>query len=136
MHVFVQMVCALVKPTIMARKMVRARRGTDPKRPAEPRRAERRHDREAAREHIGMTQSTIVLGSAVRASTKSSTQGTHREQGEWSTFAEEIGGDSGSNYVHVHLPSRQDTQPSSNYISFAPRVVSAGIRQDSMNMQG
>ena len=65
MHVFVHMVCALVKPTIMARKMVRARRGTDPKRPAEPRRAERRHDREAAREHIGMTQSTIVLGSAV-----------------------------------------------------------------------
>ena len=57
MHVFVQMVCALVKPTIMARKMVRARRGTDSKRPAEPRRAERRHDREAAREHIG----TIVL---------------------------------------------------------------------------
>jgi hypothetical protein len=42
-HVFVQMVCALVKPTIMARKMVRASRGTDPRRPAEPRRAE--HDR-------------------------------------------------------------------------------------------
>ncbi len=52
MHVFVQMVCALVKPTIMARKMVRASRGTDPKRPAEPRRAESRHDREAARAHI------------------------------------------------------------------------------------
>ena len=45
MHVFVQMVCALVKPTIMARKMVRASRGTDPSRPSEPRRAERRHDR-------------------------------------------------------------------------------------------
>ena len=44
--------CALVKPTIMARKMVRASRGTDPKRPAEPRRAESRHDREAARAHI------------------------------------------------------------------------------------
>jgi hypothetical protein len=52
LHVFVQMVCALVKPTIMARKMVRASRGTDPKRPAEPRRAESRHDREAARAHI------------------------------------------------------------------------------------
>ncbi len=52
MHVFVQMVCALVKPTIMARKMVRASRGTDPKRPAEPLRAESRHDREAARAHI------------------------------------------------------------------------------------
>jgi hypothetical protein len=51
-HVFVQMVCALVKPTIMARKMVRVSRGTDPKRPAEPRRAESRHDREAARAHI------------------------------------------------------------------------------------
>jgi len=48
----VQMVCALVKPTIMARKIVRASRGTDPKRPAEPRRAESRHDREAARAHI------------------------------------------------------------------------------------
>ena len=47
-----QMVCALVKPTIMARKMVQASRGTDPKRPAEPRRAESRHDREAARAHI------------------------------------------------------------------------------------
>ena len=47
-----QMVCALVKPTIMARKMVRASRGIDPKRPAEPRRAESRHDREAARAHI------------------------------------------------------------------------------------
>jgi hypothetical protein len=46
------MVCALVKPTIMARKMVQASRGTDPKRPAEPRRAESRHDREAARAHI------------------------------------------------------------------------------------
>ena len=44
--------CALVMPTIMARKMVQASRGTDPKRPAEPRRAERRHDREAARAHI------------------------------------------------------------------------------------
>ena len=42
-HVFVQMVCALVKPTIMARKMVRASRGTDLKRPAEPRRAEGAH---------------------------------------------------------------------------------------------
>ncbi len=51
-HVFVQIVCALVKPTIMARKMVRASRGTDPKRTAEPRRAESRHDREAARAHI------------------------------------------------------------------------------------
>ena len=49
-HVFVQMVCALVKPTIMARKMVRASRGTDLKRPAEPRRAE--HDREAEGAHI------------------------------------------------------------------------------------
>ena len=37
MHEFVQMVCALEIPTIMARKMVRASRGTDPKRPAEPR---------------------------------------------------------------------------------------------------
>ena len=52
MHAFVQMVCALVKPTIMAMKMVQASRGTDPKRPAEPRRAESRHDREAARAHI------------------------------------------------------------------------------------
>ena len=34
----------------MARKMVRASRGTDPRRPAEPRRAE--HDREAERAHI------------------------------------------------------------------------------------
>ena len=49
-HVFVQRVCALVKPTIMARKMVRASRGTDPKRPAGPRRAE--HDREVERAHI------------------------------------------------------------------------------------
>ena len=61
MHVFVQMVCALVKPTIMARKKMRASRGTDPKRPAEPRQAERRHDREAAREHIDMTLRPIVL---------------------------------------------------------------------------
>ena len=35
--------CALVKLTIMARKMMRASRGTDPKCPAEPRRAEWRH---------------------------------------------------------------------------------------------
>ena len=51
---------ALVKPNIMAKKMMRANRGTDPKRPAEPRRAERRHDREAAREHIDMTLRPIV----------------------------------------------------------------------------
>jgi hypothetical protein len=37
MHEFVQMVCALEIHTIMARKMVRASRGTDLKRPAEPR---------------------------------------------------------------------------------------------------
>ena len=38
LHISVQ-VCALVKPTIMARKIMRASRGADPRRPAEPRRA-------------------------------------------------------------------------------------------------
>ena len=37
---------ALVKPTIMARKMMRASRGADPKRTAEPRRAVGRRARE------------------------------------------------------------------------------------------
>ena len=104
MHVFVQMVCALVKPIIMARKMVRARRGTDPKRPAEPRRAERRHDREAAREHIGMTQSTIVLGFFRFCETiglrddRGADRGVH-------TFSEEIEGDSGGYYINLHNAS-------------------------------
>ena len=44
--------CALVKLTIMARKMMRASRGTDPTRPAKPRRAESWHDKDAAREPI------------------------------------------------------------------------------------
>ena len=39
-------VCALVKPTIMARKMMRASRGVDPRRTAELRRAEGRHESE------------------------------------------------------------------------------------------
>ena len=95
MHVFVQMVCALVKPTIMARKMVRARRGTDSKRPAEPRRAERRHDREAAREHIG----TIVLvhcwfrfcivsasGTIVLGFFRFSKRVAHFPRGDWRRF--------------------------------------------------
>ena len=103
MHVFVQMVCALVKPTIMARKMVRASRGTDPKRPAEPRRAERRHDREAAREHIGMTQSTIVLGFFRFCRTIV----LRRRLGcsQLHTFAEEIEGDSGGYYITLHNAS-------------------------------
>jgi len=41
-----QVVCALVKPTIMARKMMRASRGADPRRTAEPRRAASRRARE------------------------------------------------------------------------------------------
>ena len=41
------MVCALVKPTIMARKMMRASRGADPRRTAELRRAAGRHESEA-----------------------------------------------------------------------------------------
>jgi hypothetical protein len=42
LHISVQ-ICALVKPTIMARKMMRASRGADPRRTAEPRRAASRH---------------------------------------------------------------------------------------------
>jgi hypothetical protein len=41
-HISVQ-VCALVKPTIMARKIMRASRGADLMRPAEPHRAPSRH---------------------------------------------------------------------------------------------
>ena len=86
---------ALVKPTIMARKKMRASRGTDPKRPAEPRRAERRHDREAARELIDMTLRPIVL---FRSGGKLTDFLPRRNLGESGhTFAEEIGGDSGSN---------------------------------------
>ena len=44
-HISVQ-VCALVKPTNMARKMMRASRGADPRRTAELRRAASRHARE------------------------------------------------------------------------------------------
>jgi hypothetical protein len=42
------MVCALAKPTTMVRKSTPTSRGADPKRPAEPRRAEGRHEGEAA----------------------------------------------------------------------------------------
>ena len=41
-------VCALAKPTIRVRKSTPTSRGADPKRPAEPRRAEGRHVGEAA----------------------------------------------------------------------------------------
>ena len=41
-----QVVCALVKPTIMAREMMRASRGADPRRTAAPRRAASRRARE------------------------------------------------------------------------------------------
>ena len=42
------MVCALAKPAIMTRKSTPTSRGADPKRPAEPRRAEGRHEGEVA----------------------------------------------------------------------------------------
>jgi len=42
------MVCALAKPTTRVRKSTPTSRGADPKRPAEPRRAEGRHEGEAA----------------------------------------------------------------------------------------
>ena len=47
MHVSVQ-VCALAKPTIRTMKSTPASRGAAPKRPAEPHRAEGRHEAEAA----------------------------------------------------------------------------------------
>jgi hypothetical protein len=84
----VQMVCALVKPTIMARKMVRASRGTDPKLPAEPRRAESRHDREAARAHIVSAacakgkKRAIVLGTRSLIRRRYSTVPVKRHRGE------------------------------------------------------
>ena len=78
-----QMVCALVKPTIMARKMVRASRGIDPKRPAEPRRAESRHDREAARAHTVSGRRREGSKIAGRARTPRRRRGMKRKKASW-----------------------------------------------------
>ena len=84
MHEFVQMVCALVKPTIMARKMVRASRGTDPRRPAEPRRAE--HDREAERAHIvsGADKQREMRAIVLRTRLETSKTLSHKADGDLS----------------------------------------------------
>ena len=67
--------CALVKPTIMARKMMRASRGADPRRTAELRRAASLRAREVTTQTRGCQlrgRSSRLMAAAAEASTLAS----------------------------------------------------------------